>query len=96
MQSSTKVREMFRANNSETVGHKNLSISLLQHFIFLASSTEQFPIYFLGLCLLRDSEDEELEACSKLGQKIVCEGRENCRLFFVCLLFFATSLLLIT
>ena len=44
------------ANNSETVGHKDLRlgqivykyISLLQHFVFLASSTGRFPIYFFA------------------------------------------------
>ena len=35
----------------------SLYISLLQHFIFLASSTGQFPIYFFVLCLLHDSEN---------------------------------------
>ena len=32
-----------------------LYISLLKHFIVLASSTGRFPIYFFVLCLLRDS-----------------------------------------
>ena len=38
------------ANNSETVGTKTWDcyISLLQRFIFLASSTGQFPIYGVG------------------------------------------------
>ena len=41
------------ANNWETLGHKEtwtncLYISLLQHFIFLASSTGRFPIYNFG------------------------------------------------
>ena len=35
-----------------------LYISLLKHFIFLASSTGRFPIYFFVLCLLRDSEND--------------------------------------
>ena len=51
------------ANNSETGGHKDLRLgqivyifSLLQHFIFLASSTARFLIHFL----LRDSENDLL------------------------------------
>ena len=38
-----------------------LYISLLQHFVFLASSTGRFPIYFFVPCLLRDSENDLLK-----------------------------------
>ena len=52
-QSSTKVREMFRQINRNCwpqrpkIWTNCLDISLLLHFIFSASSTRQFPIYFL-------------------------------------------------
>ena len=38
-----------------------LYISLLQHFIFLASSTGRFPIYFFVPWLLRDGENDLLK-----------------------------------
>ena len=38
-----------------------LYISLLLHFIFLASSTGRFPLYFFVPCLLRDSENDLLK-----------------------------------
>ena len=65
IQSSTKVRETFRQITlqklwaTKTWDFDKLFIGLLQHFIFLSSSTGRFPIYFLVPYLLRGSENEE-------------------------------------
>ena len=49
------------ANNSETVGHKELRFGQIVYILvfFLASSTGRFSIYFFVPCLLRDSENKE-------------------------------------
>ena len=62
------------ANNSETVDHKDLRFGQIVHILvfynisFFDSSTRQFLIYFVVLCLLRERENEEYSVIFYLHQ----------------------------
>ena len=65
------------ANNSETVGHKDLRFGQIVYILFfynisffLAFSTRRFRIHFLVPCLLSDSEKEEYSVIFYLHQNI--------------------------
>ena len=61
IQSSTKVRETFWANNSETVGHKDLRLGQIVYILvfYNISFTWLLPLDgFQFIFLLRDSEND--------------------------------------
>ena len=61
IQSSTKVRETFQENNSETVGHKDLRLGKIVHILVFYNISFSWLLPLDGfqyIFLLRDSEND--------------------------------------